>query len=226
MTTINAINIHTGITNTVLQGQGIGVAPAFSTATYPATTTINQILYSSANNVVSGLTSGNSGVLTTSATGVPSIDTTNFHVLSTGVQMKGNNTNTAPPAGFIGEYIIGSLAAVFPANGVATNISSISLTPGVWNISCNCQFNTSGIVTGMLCVISPTSASIAGATVSNTASMVSNTTFLTAGGQFSLSIAEYRVLLAVTTTYYLVGKCNFSTAGCSAAGRISATRVG
>ena len=47
--------------------------PSYSTATYPSTTTINQILYSSAANVVSGLATANDGVLTTGATGIPVI---------------------------------------------------------------------------------------------------------------------------------------------------------
>jgi hypothetical protein len=44
-----------------------------TTATYPTTTTINQILYSSANNTLTGLTTGNGGVVNTSSAGVPSI---------------------------------------------------------------------------------------------------------------------------------------------------------
>jgi len=49
--------------------------PAWSTATYPATTTVNQLLYSSAANTVAGLATGNSGILVTSGAGVPSIAT-------------------------------------------------------------------------------------------------------------------------------------------------------
>lgn len=52
---------------------GANTAPAWSTATYPATTTINQLLYSSAGNTIAGLATANSGVLVTSAGGVPSI---------------------------------------------------------------------------------------------------------------------------------------------------------
>lgn len=55
---------------------GLSTTPAWSTATYPATTTINQILYSSANNVIDEIATLNSGVLVTSAAGVPSISTT------------------------------------------------------------------------------------------------------------------------------------------------------
>lgn len=77
---------------------GASAAPSWSTATYPATagtantrlksdgtnfvntvstwpdaTTINQILYSSAANTVTGLATANTGALVTSSTGVPSI---------------------------------------------------------------------------------------------------------------------------------------------------------
>lgn len=57
----------------VLQSRGLLIDPAFSTATYPSTTTINQILYSSSANVVGGLTTANNGVLTTGTTGIPVI---------------------------------------------------------------------------------------------------------------------------------------------------------
>lgn len=55
----------------VLQSAGAAADPAFSTATYPSTTTVSQILYSSATNVVSGLTTANNATVTTGATGIP-----------------------------------------------------------------------------------------------------------------------------------------------------------
>ena len=55
---------------------GSSAAPSWSTATYPATTTINQILYSSSANTIAGLATANSGVLITSSGGVPSISST------------------------------------------------------------------------------------------------------------------------------------------------------
>ncbi len=98
MVTQNSANNKTGASGTVLQGQGVGTASDFSTATYPATatgtgtilradgtnwvattatypatTTINQILYSSSANVVGEIATANNGVLITSATGVPSM---------------------------------------------------------------------------------------------------------------------------------------------------------
>ena len=50
---------------------GANAAPSWSTATYPSTTTINQILYSSSANVIAGLATANRAVLTTGATGIP-----------------------------------------------------------------------------------------------------------------------------------------------------------
>lgn len=61
-----------GAAGTVLQAAGAGAIPAYSTATYPATTTINQVLYSSATNVVGGITAANNGTMISSASGVPS----------------------------------------------------------------------------------------------------------------------------------------------------------
>ncbi len=61
-----------GSTGQLLRSAG-AAAPTWTTATFPATTTINQILYSSAANVISGLATANTGALVTNSTGVPSI---------------------------------------------------------------------------------------------------------------------------------------------------------
>ncbi len=71
-TGIPSILAGPGTTGNILQSNA-AAAPSFSTATYPATTTINQILYSSAANVVGGITTAINGVLITSNGGVPSI---------------------------------------------------------------------------------------------------------------------------------------------------------
>jgi hypothetical protein len=62
-----------GSAGQVLQSGGASADPAYSTATYPATSTINQILYSSAANTIGGISTVNNGVLITSSSGVPSI---------------------------------------------------------------------------------------------------------------------------------------------------------
>ena len=63
-------------TATQMLQSGASTTPAWSTTTWPATSTINQILYSSSANTIAGLATANSGVLVTSSGGVPSISTT------------------------------------------------------------------------------------------------------------------------------------------------------
>lgn len=71
--TASAINIGAaGSLGQIARSSGAG-APTWTSETFPASTTINQILYSSAANVVSGLVTANTGVLVTSSTGVPSV---------------------------------------------------------------------------------------------------------------------------------------------------------
>lgn len=62
-----------GSTGAVLMSNGVGSDPGFSTATYPLTTTANQILYSSATNTVSEITTSANGVLITNNSSVPSL---------------------------------------------------------------------------------------------------------------------------------------------------------
>lgn len=98
-------------TGQILQNNA-GADPSYSTATYPSTTTINQILYSSANNVVAGLSTANSAVLITSATGVP--------------QLSSSLTN--------GELIIGSTGAL-PVTATLTAGAGINIVNGAGSIT-------------------------------------------------------------------------------------------
>ncbi len=91
--TAGAILAPTATANQVLLS-GSNAAPAWSSATYPATTTINQLLYSSSNNVVVGLATANNSVLATSAGGVPSLTTT----LPSAVQVSVNSLNSGTGA--------------------------------------------------------------------------------------------------------------------------------
>ena len=95
------------IAGQVLQSSGAAADPAFSTATYPSTTTINQILYSSSTNVVSGLATANRAVFTTGATGVPVMTPLTD-----------------------GQIIIGSTAGSPAAASITSSDSSITITPG------------------------------------------------------------------------------------------------
>lgn len=210
-------------TGTILRADGTNWVA--TTATYPTTTTANQILYSSATSTVTGLATANSGVLSTSSSGVPSIDTTNFAVLSTGLQLKGNNTNTAPPAGFIGEQIrsaVASGSAVSLSNNVTANITTISLTAGVWDISGTSQTTCTSTASSQNLSIVTTTASV-GTPGDNVAFITATTT---TSVNVNLCVPAWRLLLSGTTTVYLTATAAFSAGTASVYGRISATRVG
>lgn len=73
----NSINFTSaGTLGQLLQSGGAGADPNWTTATYPATTTANQILYSSVTNTVTGLATAANGVLVTDGSSVPSISST------------------------------------------------------------------------------------------------------------------------------------------------------
>jgi len=241
----------TGSAGQVLQSGGASANPSYSTATYPSTATgtgtllradgtnwvattstypntnaVSTLLYASSANVMAALATANGGVLTTSSSGVPSIDTTNFSVLSTGVQMKGNNTNTAPPAGFIGEQIKSTIAAgsaVTVNLNTATNITSISLTAGVWDV------NTQGLFTPMAAANARIDLSIS-TTSATLGTDGDNNMFVLSVGALGnvppLYVVNYRILLSSTTTVYMVGKLTLAGTSTTGYGRISATRVG
>ncbi len=111
-TTITKVG-PTATAGQVLQSAGSSADPIFSTATYPSTTTVSQILYSSSTNVVTGLATANRGVLTTDATGIPVIT-----ALATD-----------------GQLIIGSTAGVPAAASITSSDSSVTITPGSNSIS-------------------------------------------------------------------------------------------
>ena len=73
----NSMEIMAGVAaiNRVLMSGNLAT-PSWSTATYPATTTVNQLLYSVSGNNITGLATSASGTLITNAGGVPSISST------------------------------------------------------------------------------------------------------------------------------------------------------
>lgn len=135
----------------VLQSAGAAADPAFSTATYPSTTTVSQILYSSSTNVVSGLVTANRAVLTTGATGIPVLT-----ALATNGQLIIGSTAGVPASATLtaGTGITitnASNSITIAANGsvVGQTITGdsggpLSPTAGNWNLLGNGSITTSG----------------------------------------------------------------------------------
>jgi hypothetical protein len=92
-------NTGAGTSGQLLQSQGSSTDPAWTTATYPGTTTINQILYSNAANTVTGISTAVGGTILTNSSGVPSMVS-----LQPGRYLLGQPGGAQPAATFITNY--------------------------------------------------------------------------------------------------------------------------
>lgn len=91
MVTNNASNEATGASGTILRGGGVGTASSYSTSTYPATNAVSTLLYASATNVISALSTANNSLLITGATGVPALGTTLANTFACSISTAGAN---------------------------------------------------------------------------------------------------------------------------------------
>ena len=124
---------------------GSHAAPTWSTATYPATTTINQILYSSAANTIAGLATANSAALVTTSAGVPvwsgTMTSGQIIIGSTGATpvaaslTAGSGVTITPGAGSITISATGSGGTVTSVSGTLNRITSTGGTTPVIDIS-------------------------------------------------------------------------------------------
>jgi hypothetical protein len=174
---------------------------------------------------ITGVTNSNPAVVTlNTSTGQMGDDTTNFNILSTGLQLKGNNAGTAPPTGFIGEQITSGF--VGPSSiGAATvsTLASIVLTPGIWDISAMGYVIATTSFSTLQVAIAPNASSFTGVNFGDNG-FQSN--FGTPGMVASAAIPAYRVVISTNITYYLNFQITTLTGTATAQGRISAVRVG
>lgn len=122
-----------GATGTILRSDGTNWVA--TTATYPATTTINQLIYSTANNVLGGLTTANNGTLVTSSTGVPSIlagpGTTGNVLQSNAAAAPSFSTATYPSTVTVSTILYGSASNVVSGLATANNGTLVTSNTGV-----------------------------------------------------------------------------------------------
>jgi len=162
-----------------------------------------------------GNTAASTGAFTTlSSTGTFTPSSTNGIV--------GTTTNDNANAGSVGEHITATGSAVSITTGTPTNITSISLTAGDWEVSGTYGITPAGTttVTAFLGGISSTSATFP-AFPFQTILQGS----LATGGQQSAPAASQRFSLSGTTTIFLVVQANFGVSTCTASAIIRARRV-
>ncbi len=212
--------LATGSAGQMLQSGGASALPAYSTSTYPATNAINTLLYASSANVMAALATVNSGVLVTSAGGVPSISTTLPAALTIPQpNIVGTTTNNNAAVGSVGELIssiISSASSVSIANNTATNVTTISLTAGDWDVTF-VPTATLTYISGWISLVSATPLD------------ASLTTQLgapfTATGSLGVTVPYSRISISTTTTVYLTGFTTITAGTATVCGGIYARRA-
>jgi hypothetical protein len=164
----------TSTANQMLQS-GSNSAPSWSTSIWPTTTTINQILYSSSANIVSGLSTLNNGVLITGATGIPSL------LANSGTPGFVLTANSGAPPSW---QSITAEGAITTING---DSGSVTPTVGVVTVS--------GGSTGLTTTGSSSTLNVTG--VLNLASGGSNANLTASAGSVAYSSASALALTAV-----------------------------
>jgi hypothetical protein len=220
-TALANISAGAGSTGQILRSGGTGLPPTWTTTTYPATITANALLGSIGfANTVSTIASANNSVLIGGSSGSISFSTT----LPAGLTIpqpliEGVTAGTAAAAGNVGELITNSATGVTMTTATNTNITSITLTAGDWDIwgTIDVSSGASSTITETEAGISTTSATIP----SLNFSWSSSTPFDTFGG----AVPQITENITTSTVVYLVANAAYITGTAFANGAIYARRV-
>jgi hypothetical protein len=142
--------------------------------------------------------------------------------------LRGLTAGTDAAAGVVGEYIFSTLtqagAGITLTTGVIAAITSISLSPGDWDISANIGLKgTATSLTNFLGLISVTSASFAAIDNGRIGGFGGTTNLNTFDVGFPLP--TLRVNITSLTTYFMNIQTTFTGGTCTAYGTLRARRV-
>ena len=136
----------------------------------------------------------------------------------------GTAANNNAGSGYVGEFISSQVlfgSAISLSNSTLTNLTSISLTAGDWDVWGNAVFSNTGTASLFSIGISTTSATFPDGSLIST--LTSATFSLT--GAYGAPASSQRFSLSGTTTLYLVVETLFNTGGITVSGGIFARRV-
>lgn len=139
-------------------------------------------------------------------------------------QYRGTQTNTAPPAGFLGEQISSAVTGVALTTATPLSLTSITLTPGIWQINAVAVINsTAAGLTLVKAGFGVNNNSFTGTNPGSSQGNLSSAAMLANGG--TITLANFRVTISTSTNYYLIGQGN-GTGTITGDGRICGTRIG
>jgi len=202
-----------------------GSSTAISVSAGKSLAIYNCVISSTNTNAISGAGSITTGGIIYSGTSALNAVSTQAGGAITGFQ---STLNQSPSAGYIGEQIRSTVAvnSASLSNNSAANITSISLTTGIWDVSGLVTFS-GGAITGTNFAGSISLTSATRGTQADAEAEIP--TPPTAASNVSVSIPSLRVVVYSSIspkTVYLVGYSTYSMGSLTAGGRISATRVG
>ncbi|WP_438278066.1 pyocin knob domain-containing protein [Nitrobacter sp.] len=142
-------------------------------------------------------------------------------------QLPGTTGTTQPAAGKVGELIASTGVTLnFSASATPGTVTSITLTPGVWDIEAMGLFNGAGATTSSdwTMAVSTTAATVTAALVAKANQRISRSSPL-ADMSIAMTIPRQRVAIAANTTYYLNAMASYAVSTYQVIGDIQARRV-
>ena len=204
---VTALGVNTGTAGAfVVNGGALGTPSSGTVTNLTGTASIN------INGTVGATTAADGKFTTLSSSGAYTPNQT--------AGIVGTTTNNSAQAGSFGEYVDSSVTAA-TVNTSKTNVTTISLTAGDWDVSAVVETTNGGVNAYIGCSISQTSAAFGPAEGKD---YVWGALNVSAGIGFS-SIPRLRVSLSATTTIYLVSQVPTADITGGVAGYISARRM-
>jgi hypothetical protein len=162
-------------------------------------------------------------------TGTENVDQINAHTANAGVGIQGVATNTDAVAGNTGQYGSTSIpkSTVTLSSGVASDVGSISLTAGDWDVTANVTFTLGAatVISQHLGWISATSATLPSLPDESYYETNATITAPGVGVDETALTGTKRFLLAATTTIYFSAQGTFTGGTLKAGGIVRARRV-
>lgn len=173
-------------------------------------------------------TANSSGTLTTALT-ISNAQACTFAGLiipTSTIGIQGTTTNDNAQAGSVGEYMSNSASGVSLTTNDISNITSLSLTAGDWDVWALTGFQAAATTLFMYGYTGFSSSSSGTPSIYSSISYGQTGVAIGAGGADTfLAVAAQRYSLSTTTTVYLNVAATFNTSTCAATGYIYARRV-
>jgi hypothetical protein len=180
-------------------------------------------------------TSGTNVIVGSSATGTVYKQIQPYTLFGFGADAYGygTQTNNNATAGNVGELITATViagSAVSLVTATAKTVTSISLTPGDWDVSAVGDFTLTGATTsffrtGVNVTTNTLPSQIGGSGIGTDPMVRLPLVLTTTTSDYGQGLPPVRVSLAATTTIYLVCEATFSAGSVSAFGTIRARRM-